>query len=217
MRRPACVIGVLAMLTATAAAEGEYGPMVGGSLVATHGEDDLELGGVELELAVWHGRVGLAIAASQHAGVDSSAPRATAVDGSLRLLLLRTLIPSLLDSRDTVELGFELHGIVERTWWTQVDREPDPTSYGLGLAVRLRGGSDDFSSNLLAESRVFVRALTTREAQPMDAVARSIGSGDSRDVRIIVGLGVMFGGGKPHYVERFRRQRPLDSATLIPR
>ena len=44
--------------------------------------------------------------------------------------------------------------IVERWMWN--DDQDNVTKYGVGLALRLRGGGDYDMSNLLAESRVFV-------------------------------------------------------------
>lgn len=211
------MLGLLVVLHAPGAnAEGEYGPMFGGSLVATRGAEDTEIAGVELELAVWRGRVGLAIAASRQAGIEGDGPRVTAVDASVRVLALRRLIPSLLEPRD-VELGLEVQGIVERAWWDGVERDHAPTSYGLGFAVRLRGGSDDDSSNLLAESRLFIRALASRD-DGVDAVARDgmLGGDSGRELSIVVGLGAVFGGGEPGYVAQFR-PRPLDTTLLLPR
>src|SRR5688500_17916759 len=53
---------LLVLLTPSiASAEGEYGPMFGGSLVASHETDATELGGAGLELGVWRGRLGVAL------------------------------------------------------------------------------------------------------------------------------------------------------------
>jgi hypothetical protein len=216
MRRPARVLGLLLVLTAADAnAEGEYGPMFGGSVVAAHGADQTETAGVELEMSVWYGRVGLAIAGSRQAALEEGGPRVTAVDASVRILAVRALVPSWLEPRD-VELGIELQGLVERAWWDGLEREPSPVSYGLGLAVRLRGGSDD-DSNLLAESRLFVRAMGARRDRS-DVIARSSGevaAGTDRELSVLVGLGAVFGGGQRGYIDRFR-PRPLDTTLLLP-
>jgi hypothetical protein len=209
------MLGLLGLLYAPSArAEGEYGPMFGGSLVATRGADQTEVAGAELEMAMWRGRFGIAVAASRQAGIDGTGPTVTAVDASVRVLLLRHLMPSLLEPRD-VELGIEVQGIVERAWWDHVEREHAPVSYGLGFAVRLRGGSDDFS-NLIAESRLFVRAMAS-QGNGADTLARdTMVPGDTgRELTIVVGLGALFGGGERGYVERFR-PRPLDTTLLPP-
>src|SRR5262245_49964634 len=92
----------------TAVAEGEYGPMVGGAIVATRAPDT-ELAGAQLELAMWRGWLGVAVEGSHQAGLDA---RVTKLGASARLLLFRELTPSLLEPHEDVELGLELHGIV---------------------------------------------------------------------------------------------------------
>ncbi len=216
--RHAITVGLVVALHAPpASAEGEFGPMFGGSVVAGRAADETETAGVELEVSVWRGPIGLALAGSRQAVLDQDGPRVTAVDVSLRVLALRALIPSLLDARD-VELGIELHGIVERAWWDGDDRGRRSLGYGLGFAVRLRGGSDDDQSNLLAESRLFARAMTSRNDDEDELALRMSGGPDTardREVTFVVGLGAVFGGGQPGYVQRFRR-RPLDASMLVP-
>jgi hypothetical protein len=192
---------------AVANAEGEYGPMFGGALIATRAQQ-AEVGGIGGELALWGGRFGIAVEASYQTGNNA---RVGTLGGSARLLLYRSLIPSLLDPREDVELGFELHAIAERAWWTEpVDR--GQTSYGGGVVVRLRGGTD--FSNILAESRLFLRVLTGR-ADPMDAIARTSTPAESeREFSVVIGLGAMFGGGDPDYARQFK-PRPLDM-TMLP-
>ncbi len=212
--RQVCLLGLLVVLDASAAnAEGEYGPMFGGSLVATRGVTDTGMAGGEIEMAVWHGRIGFALGLSRQAAVTGGGLRETAIDASLRVLLLSHLTPSLLESRD-VEVGLEAQGIVEHAWWSNDATERSPVSYGLGLALRLRGGTDDVRSTLLAESRLFVRAMTSR-SDGVNIAARggmSFGAGD-RELTVVVGLGAMFGGGQPRYADRFR-MRPIDTQLL---
>lgn len=209
MRQLALLAILLALLTpGDAYAEGERGPMVGGALIATRAPDT-ELAGAQLELAWWRGRVGLAFEGSHQAGLDS---RLTKAGASLRLLVHHELTPSLLDPAEDVELGIELHGIVERAWWDDDAEAHPPTSYGAGLVIRLRGGTD--FSNVLAESRLFVRALWSRN-DAMDSLARSTTMPQAeRGVLIVVGLGAVFGGGEPAYAKQFRR-RQLD-ASIVP-
>ncbi len=135
--------------------------------------------GAELEVALWRGRFGIAIAASRQAGIDGTGPSVTAVDASVRVLLLRHLMPSLLEPRDA-ELGVEVQGIVERTWWDNVDRECAPI--GFGFVVRLRGGSDEFS-NLIAESVVRSRV---RVAMPDPVLAELIATLDPTAVFVLL-------------------------------
>ena len=180
--------------------------MIGGALVATRGPAT-ELGGAELEAAMWLGRIGVAAHGSHQAGANT---RLTTLGGSLRLLVYRQLTPSLLDPREDVELGFEAHGIVERAWWDE-EHARDPMSYGGGLVVRLRGGTD--FSNILAESRLFIRVMWTRDA-PMDTIARTSTEPETeRNTSIVVGLGAVFGGGQPAYAKQFK-PRPIDVSIL---
>lgn len=196
----------------SAHAEGEYGPMFGGGIMATHG--DADVAGIGAEMVLWYGPLGVAAEASRQWTVDDVAgPRVGSISGSLRLLAFDQVVPSLLDSRDVVDLGIELHGIVERSWW---DDERDLTQYGVGLALRLRGVNDDDRSNLLAESRVFVRVLRPRESEM--AVAReTMPAARADSIGVMIGLGALWGAGKAAYVERLRRNTALDSEWLVGR
>ena len=205
------ILLVLVATTGVASAEGEYGPMFGGSLVASHETDATELGGVGLELGLWYGRFGVALEGSHLREVAGGDTLVTTFGASARVLVVQHLIPSLLEPRD-VELGVEVQGIVERAWWEGM-RDRDPFRYGLGVAIRLRGGSDD-QSNLLAESRLFVRVMASRSASTDIGISGSTSlattSRDERELGVVVGLGATFGGGDPVYVQRFR-PRPLDT------
>jgi hypothetical protein len=212
MKRAA--IPALLLISGAAYAEGELGPMFGGSAIGTRTPDQPEVAGVQLEVAFWRGRIGAAIEGTQQWGFDPSNPvRVTTVGGSARLLVYRSLMPSLLEPRD-VEFGVELHGIVERAWWSQEMSDPAaPVRYGAGVTVRLRGGSDDQSSNLLAESRFFVRVMTSR-TERTEVAARDMTApverGRDRELGVVIGLGASWGGGQRPYIDRFR-PRPLDT------
>jgi hypothetical protein len=195
--------------TGSAAAEGERSPMLGGALTYTEGPDgDAALVGAALELAWWSGRFGLAFESAARRGVDDDA-RNLAVAGGLRVLVADWLTPSLFDARD-VEIGIELQAIAERTWWS---RDDSADALGAGLAIRMRGGSDWELSSLLAESRLFVRVMKSRDevrdvfalATDDMAAAPAIEQPD-RGVTVIVGLGAAFGTGAPRYLERFHRK-----------
>ena len=205
---------LLVAMTASgsAAAEGEYGPMFGGSLLATHEPGVTELGGAGLELAVWRGRLGVAIEGSHLRGIEGDGTFVTTLGASARVLVVQQLIPSLLEPRD-VELGVEVQAIAERAWWDGTSRDHDPLRYGFGFAIRMRGGSDDLS-NLLAESRLFVRVMAS-ESSPTwvpgtGTVSLTTTRSDGRELGVVIGLGATFGGGDPDYVQRFR-PRPLDT------
>jgi hypothetical protein len=197
-------------------AEGEHTPLFGASVIGTHTPDQPELAGVQLEVAFWRGRIGAAIEGSQQWGivVDRDQKTAvTAIGASVRLLMYRAMVPSLLDSRDDVELGIELHGIVERAWWQEANHDPAPIRYGAGLTIRLRGGSDDLYSNLIAESRLFLRVMAARYDRS-EIAARDMtmfpGGEREREIGVVIGLGAAWGGGQRPYVDRFR-PRPLDT------
>src|SRR5262245_33458540 len=135
-------------------------------------------------------------------GSSSAASRRSRASASARVLLCHQLMPSLRDARETVEAGIELQGILERVW-----RDGDAaTAYGLGLALRLRGGTD--FSNVLAESRLFIRVLATPAHTPAAIARTNTMPETTREMAIVVGLGAMFGGGEPDYARRFR-PRPL--------
>ena len=195
------------MWTTAAAAEGERTPMIGGAATFTDQADrDVELVGAQLELAWWPlGVLGLAVEGSARRGVEADdTTRNLSVAGSARFLAASWMWPSLLEPRD-VEMGLEVHAIAERTWWGRDDRAD---AFGLGLALRMRGGSDREFSDLLAESRLFVRAMRSRD-ELGDVAARAGAMTDPPALTIIVGLGAAFGAGKQPYLDRFR-QRALD-------
>jgi len=121
---------------------------------------------------------------------------------SLRALVADQLMPSPLEPRD-VELGLELHGVIERAWSSRVDTGDDPAiRFGLGLAARLRGGGDDDSA-LLAESRLFVRVLWSGSHENQ-IVARTVAPVPDREVLVIVGLGAAWGAGERQYADKFK-------------
>jgi hypothetical protein len=193
---------LLLAMTSTTAAQGERTAMLGGALTFTDAPDrKVELVGGEVELAWWAGRIGLAVEAAARRAIDENA-RNLAVAGSARLLVADWLWPSLFEPRD-VEVGVELQAIAERTWWS---RDDSSDALGLGVAFRVRGGSDWEFSQLLAESRLFVRVMKARDDAP-DILARTgsaIEQPERRGVTVMIGLGAAFGAGEPRYLERFR-------------
>jgi hypothetical protein len=204
-------VALLVSMTGAAAAEGERTPMIGGALTYTDAPDrNVGLVGGQLELAWWPGRFGLALEAAARRGIDDANARNLAVAGSARVLVADWLWPSLLEPRD-VEMGVELQAIAERTWWSRND---SADAFGLGVAIRMRGGSDWMFSHLVAESRLFVRVMKARDGAP-DAIARTAGPITERPGRdrmtVMVGLGAAFGVGKARYLERFR-MKELDWA-----
>jgi hypothetical protein len=203
------------VLAGTAAhADGEHGPMFGGAVVGAHG-DEVDVAGVGVEIVQWVGPIALAVEGQRQWIVDdSSGPQLTSVAGSLRLLAFAHVMPSFLDPRDVVELGLELHGIVEQGWWSTGERANATPQYGLGAALRLRGATDDDRSNLLAESRVFVRAMWTRDDE-RDIAARGTLPASRAGVTVMIGLGALWGGGKRAYVDGLRRDPTLDADFLI--
>lgn len=203
------------VLAATAAgANGEHGPMFGGSIVAAHG-DEVDVAGAGVEIVQWVGPIGVGVEGQRQWQVDDAeGPQLTSFAGSLRLLAFAHVMPSFLDPRDVVELGLELHGVVEQGWWSTGERANAHPNYGLGAALRLRGATDDDRSNLLAESRVFVRAMWTREDE-RDFAARGTLPAAREGVTVLIGLGALWGGGKRAYVDGLRRDPTLDADFLI--
>lgn len=207
MRRTGLAIGTLALVMATnAAADGERTPMVGGAVVWMPSvEAPSGIGGLELEAAWWRGWLGIAVEGSARSDFASE-QNALGLGGSLRVLLLHGMHRSLLEARD-VEVGLEAQGIVERVWWQQLTSEVEPFAYGVGLALRVRGGADD-GSNRIAESRFFIRFMsgpTTRELVIARSTMTEVPAIDEpRDLKLLVGIGASFGGGERSYVERFR-------------
>ncbi len=206
--RTSLVLVVVLGSSTIAAADGERSPMVGLSVVG--GDTNLapsqneSLAGVGLDVAWWHGRFGLGGEASERWSLQGDGVRATVVGASARLRVFETLTPSWLDPRDN-ELGIELQAIVERTWWNQTEASVDPNAYGFGVALRLRGGDDWDGSTLLAESRFFLRVMTSKWAG-LDSVARSteVPTSPGRAFTVLLGIGASFGTGAPSYVRQFR-------------
>ena len=211
-RLAARVVCLCMVMTGVAHANGERSPMIGGALIASDAEDS-DVAGASLEVAGWLGRIGLAVEGSRQWGVVNMGETVTTLGASARLLAFDCLVPSLLEPSD-VELGIELQAIAQRAWWDGIANPPSPVSYGLGLAVRLRGGSDDyFSRLLLAESRLFVRVFKSRAGEPVDALARgdlAMPGAQGHEITVVVGLGVLFGTGDARYVERFRSRWPSE-------
>lgn len=208
MRRTGLAIVTLALvLSSNARADGERSPMIGGAVVWMPSiEAPSGIGGFELEAAWWHGWLGFAVEGSARSDFDAE-QHAFGLGASLRVLLLQGLQRSLLEARD-VEVGFELQGIVERLWWQRMTPDTDPLGYGIGFALRVRGGSDDGSARI-AESRFFLRFLTgpsTRE----HVIARTtmVPADEPRDLKLLVGIGASWGNADRRYLERFRWQQP---------
>ncbi|MBC7976005.1 MAG: hypothetical protein H7138_13620 [Myxococcales bacterium] len=198
-------VGLVIAMTSAAAAEGERTPMLGAALTYMEDADrQTELVGGSVELVWWLGPFGLGVEAAARRAIDDDQPRNLAAAASARLLVATWLTPSLFEPRD-VELGLELQAIVERAWWS---RDDSADALGLGLALRMRGGSDWEFSQFLAESRLFVRVMKSADDDTSDVLAREAGptmrEPDRRDLAILVGLGAAFGAGKPRYIERFR-------------
>lgn len=206
MRPPIELSLIVLGLAGSAHADGERTPMFGGSVLAARDGSRAELLGVELEMAWWWRRIGLAFEGAQRRAIgDDDGIWTTALGASARVLVADQLMPSLLEPRD-VELGIELHGVVERAWSSRVDGGEDPAiRYGFGIAARLRGGGDD-GSVLLAESRLFVRVLWAR-GDTTSAIARSEMPvpDHGSETLVLVGLGAAWGTGERHYAERFRQ------------
>ncbi len=211
-RVAARVVCLACLVSGVAHANGERSPMIGGALIASQAEDT-EVAGASFEVAGWLGRFGLAVEGSRQWGVVTMGESVTILGASARLLAFDCLVPSLLEPSD-VELGFELQAIAQRAWWDGIANAPAPVSLGLGVAMRLRGGSDDyFSRLLLAESRLFVRVFKSRPGEPIDALARgdaTMPDARGRELTVVVGLGVLFGTGDARYVERFRSRWPSE-------
>jgi len=200
-------VAIVMAMTGGAAAEGERTPMLGAALTYTDAPDrKAALVGGDVELALWSGRLGLAVEAAARRGITEDGVRNLALAGSARVLVADWLWPSLFEPRD-VEVGLELHAIAERTWWS---RDDSSDALGLGVAIRLRGGSDWEFSQLLAESRLFVHVMKSRD-EASDVIARASGTMTEQPQRhgitVIVGLGAAFGAGTPNYLERSARRR----------
>ncbi|HEX5061566.1 MAG TPA: hypothetical protein VFV99_19495 [Kofleriaceae bacterium] len=198
--------GILAFLIsgADAAADGEATPMIGGSVVwSPSAEQPSGMIGLAVEAAWWSGRVGVAVEGSGRSYVDNDQPRAFVLGSSVRLRLFDGLWRSWVDARD-VEVGIELQGILERWWYQRNEPELDPARYGVGLALRVRGGADDGSLRI-SESRFFIRVLAAPTVTD-HAVARSMTppAEEPRELMLLIGIGAAFGSSDPDYIERFR-------------
>lgn len=214
--RAALAVLAISLGAPAARADGELGPMFGGGIVATHGSDT-DVAGVGAELVQWLGPIGLAAEASRQWTVDDAhGPQLGTLGASLRVLAFDHVVPSLFDAREVVELGIELQGVVERTWRDDANGR-DPVSYGLGLALRLRGATDDDRSNLLAESRLFVRVLRARSAEADVAARETMPAAVADGTSVILGLGAVWGGGQPAYVAGLRRRNALDAEWMLAR
>jgi hypothetical protein len=202
-------LGVVTLIGAgETRADGERTPMIGIAAVgASAPEPGLELLGFAVESAWWWGAFGLAAEGSMRWTLEAEGPRASVLGASARVRLSDSLWPALLEPRD-VELGVELQGVVERTWW-RGRPDGDPIAYGVGVALRLRGSGDHDESILLAESRLFVRAMLSSRAD-LDRIARTTLAPEAsapRERCIVIGLGASFGAGEPGYLARFRARR----------
>ena len=195
------VLGLL-LVPSIAAAEGERTPIIGGAVVGAGAHEDA-LGGVQADATWWAWRLGVSAEGAMLWRAADAAKRAAVLGASVRLLAFDTLVESLLEPRN-VELGVELHGIVER--WID---DNSTTRYGVGVALRLRGGSDYDMSNLLAESRFFVRVMTTPAIGQSAVIGRMTTPPTARDtgsLTIMLGVGAAFGTGDPDYLQRFRME-----------
>lgn len=198
------------LLVSTAAADGETTPMFGAGVVAgSSTTDDSRMVGVGLEAAWWWGWLGIALEASGRSAAEGDDSETLVLGGSLRLRVLQAIVPSLLEPSD-VELGIELQGILERTWWERTVTDVGPIQQGVGIALRLRGSTDDDAPRLITESRCFLRVMWQRPGTD-ESVARTTmppvdGVRDVREVMVLVGIGAAFGGGEPRYLEQFRRR-----------
>jgi hypothetical protein len=189
---------LLMMVSGTAAAEGERSPMIGGGVLAARADEGGQVG-VGLEATYWWHRIGIAVEGSRRWEVESGDPASTTLTGGLRLLIADQLLGSIIEPRD-LELGLEIHGVVEKSWF---DVGGDAVSYGGGAALRLRGGGDAFDSTLLAETRLFVRVMAPRERNLSERVVGELMT-ERTPLSIVVGLGAVWGSGERRYADKFR-------------
>ncbi len=187
------------LVTNQAAAEGERSPMIGGGVLAARGGDDVGVVGVGLEATYWWHRVGIAVEGSRRWQVESGEPESATLAGGLRVLIANGLLGSFIEPRD-LELGLELQGIVEKSWF---DGGGDSVAYGGGIALRLRGGGDAFDSSLLAETRLFVRVMAPRDRDQF-AARTTTPMVEREPMTVIVGLGAVWGTGERRYADKFR-------------
>jgi hypothetical protein len=200
-------LATLTLLGTNAAADGEQTPMIGGAFIG--GESARSPDGIyggELEAAWWLGRIGVAVEGSLRETASGHQDSAKVLGASARLRVFQSLVPSLIESRD-VELGIELQAIVEHAWWDVDTGDRDALGYGLGAALRLRGGGDEDQSTLIAESRLFVRVIS-RRTHPGDLTPRttmpSAVESTPNELLLLVGVGAAWGTGDHRYVDRFR-------------
>ena len=211
------VLAVDVLGAGVAAADGERTPMCGVAVIGAESarttDQRVDLAGVALDFAWWYGRFGLAAEGSGRWSIDDPT-RAFVAGASARVLLYEGMAPALAEPRD-VEVGVELQAIAERTWWYGTATGVDPTAYGVGLAVRLRGTGDLDTSTLIAESRFFIRASSAPyvgvepEARTMTATTAAA----PRAWTVLVGIGASWGSGTASYLDRFR-MRPFGSTVL---
>lgn len=215
---------VIATLAASSAvrADGERTPMIGiaalGGELASRTPDVGTVGvfGLHLESAWWLGRFGIAAEGSLRGAAYDGTTYGGVVGASARLRLLDGLAPSLLEPR-AVEVALELHAVIERAWWQHGLAGEDGTSYGLGAALRVRGSGGPFTS-LLAESRLFVRVMSSPAAgAPLSVERSSVGTPtpeapSGRGITFLVGLGASWGYGSPAYADRFGLHRYIPPA-----
>src|SRR5262245_2607926 len=197
-------VAVLLCVASDASADGEATPMLGGSVVWTPtSERPSGMAGFLVEASWWYGRVGLAAEGAGLTFVDGDHARAWSLGGSLRVRLYDRLVPSLLDPRD-VEVGVELQGIALRQWWERGDSDANGRRLGVGLAIRVRGGTDDGTTRM-SESRFFFRIMAT-PAVADAMLARTtmpVVADEPRELILLLGIGAAFGGGDPDYLKRF--------------
>ena len=111
-------------------------------------------------------------------------------------------MPSLLEPSD-VEMGIELQAIVQRTLWNGELTGHEPTQQGIGLALRLRGSTDEDMPRLITESRFFVRVMSWQAQDVELARAMQPIVPADREVMVLIGIGAAFGGGDPTYLRQF--------------
>jgi hypothetical protein len=210
------LLAVLGIWARDAAADGERTPMLGLAVVgggSARTPDHInELVGLALDLAWWHGPLGIAVEGSSRWSLDADA-HALVLGGSVRLRVVDGMAPALLDTRQ-VEVALELQAIVERAWWN-TSVATDPLSEGGGLAIRVRGATEPEGTLGLAESRYFLRVMTSQMSE-VDAVARMTmpAPATPRALTVLIGIGASFGGGTKSYMDRFR-SHPYDPPLLV--
>jgi len=200
-------VAVISIAATDASADGEDTPILGVNAIGgdqTIAPDQhAALGGLGLDLAVWHGRLGLAVESSARWAVAADTERELVLGASARVRVLEHMLPSLLDPRD-VEVGLELQAIIERTW-RNIEEPVDPNAYGVGIALRVRGSGDPDNDEFMSESRFFLRVMASKWSE-LDTLARTMmpTSPTERAITVLLGVGAAFGSGTPGYMNRFR-------------